>query len=332
VEKIFSFLENFESIYASTSYQRGIFFKAKEELLEYIYSAIRYAPDTSAPEFMRRIKDANNFEELNINQKNKYSKILKTHNAVVSNLNENDSIISFNWDLLLDTALWVNNKEVYFALRDELLNPFGACQNQLGRRYGYFSGDDIHQGYFFKMHGSVNLASCTNKNCIRFNFPVVLDEFEAETPDLLQCDVCFAPIQILIIPPHGNKSYRSNRFFKLQAGIAAQKLQIAEEIISIGYSFPDFDLEANSLMRLARLDPKVESDDTETFLKKIIVVNKEVDDKEYVEKIIDIFGLDNCPKTHGHRVDLELYNNVDGFIENYFDYKKHAQPGATLKN
>ena len=112
-----------------------------------------------------------------------------------------------------------------------------------------------------------------------------------------------------------NKSYRANRFFQLQANIAARKLGVANEIIVIGYSFPDFDFEAKTIFRLARLDPKPEGD-TENLLKKVTIINPQTSEKSYVNNIIDLFGIKHSKKVHGHDVELVLYDKIDSFIEN----------------
>lgn len=316
IEEILTFLENFEKLYLPLTYQKDILIRAKQELLSYIHDVILYTPSHSSPEFVRRLSDSKSDIKLKNKVKQRCINEFNFHNKIISNIEEDDSIISFNWDLIVDSVLWANNKKHYFNLRDQLLNPF-STKNQHRHDLGYFDATDIHEGYFLKLHGSINLACCTNKECIRSNFPILLDEFEAEVPELYACNLCFSPIEILILPPIINKSYRSNRFFKMQAGLAAQKLQLAEEIIIIGYSFPIFDFEANSLMRLARLDPKKEIVDIEDFLEKIIIINPQVEDTKYVKRIIELFGIAKSKETHGHKVKLILYKSINEFIEDF---------------
>ena len=137
---------------------------------------ILHTPKHSSPEFVRRLSNIISDIEIKKKVRQRCINEFKFHNKIISNIKEDNSIISFNWDLIADSVLWANNKKHYFNLRDQLLNPF-PTQNQHKRDLGYFDITDIHEGYFLKLHGSVNLGCCTNKECIRSNFPVSLDEF-----------------------------------------------------------------------------------------------------------------------------------------------------------
>jgi NAD-dependent SIR2 family protein deacetylase len=318
IEEVYSFLDSFENIYSSVSYQRDLFSKAKKELLTYILDVILYTPRTDDPDFWRLMAPRATKKELEevrkLREKIKKSRPFKTHSAVASKLNKEDSIITFNWDLLFETVLGLDERhEHYFESRNMIMNPFyGASKNPL--EYVYLKARDDSKGYFLKLHGSVNFANCTNVDCFKNQFPFIIDTFDAEVPELLQCNICGSPIEILIVPPNVNKSYKANRFFQLQANLAADKLDVANEIIVIGYSFPEFDFEANALMRLARLDPKPDKDE-ENFLEKVTIVNPQVSEESYLDKIIDLFGLKLAKSAHGHDVDLKVYNGVDSYIE-----------------
>lgn len=317
IEEVLTFLENFEKVYLTTSYQRDIFIMAKQELLTYIHDVILNTPSHSSPEFLRRLSNSKSDSALKRKQARRAMTAFKNHNRILSKIKREDSIISFNWDLIADSVLLANKKEHYFYSRDKLLNPFVNLAGSSD--LGYLPGNDLNQGYFLKLHGSVNMACCTNPDCLRNQFPVVFDEFEADTPILYPCNMCHSPLEILLLPPSINKSYRANRFFKLQAGIAAGKLQVANEIIIIGYSFPLFDFEANSLMRLARLNPREESDDSEDFLEKVIIVNPQVSQRDYVKRISALFGIAQSRRVHGHKVELILFKNISDFIKKYID-------------
>ena len=327
IEEVLTFLENYENVYLSASHQTDIFLRAKKELLSYIHDVILHTPSHGSPEFLRRLSNSKTEASLKKKETKRSAAAFKFHNKILSTLTGKDSVITFNWDLIADSVLLANNKDHYFNLRDQLLNPFSPSSRG-GRDLGYFSGDELHQGYYLKLHGSVNMACCINKECARHQFPILLDEFEAETPHLYFCNLCYGPLEILILPPLINKSFRANRFFKLQAGIAAHKLQIATEVIVIGYSFPWFDFEANSFMRLTRLEPRKEVEDEETFLEKIIIVNPQVRDGEYVRRVTDLFGIAHSRDLHGHEVDLVLYATISDFVDNYVERtRKTAKRG-----
>jgi len=316
VEEVYSFLESFESVYRSVSYQRNLISEAKRELIAYILGIILYAPNTDDPDFWRIMAARENKEEKKlkkIRKGYKPSKLFKIHSKIASILDEEDTIISFNWDLLFESVLGLDERHShYFESRNNIMNPFYSASKK-PLEYVYLKLSDDSRGFFLKLHGSINFAHCTNDR--RNQFPFVIDTFDVEVPELLQCNICGSPVEILIVPPHVNKSYKANRFFQLEANLAAKKLNVANEIIAIGYSFPDFDFEANTLMRISRLDPMLEAD-TENFLEMVTIVNPQTSDELYVNKIKALFGISHAKKVHGHNVELKLYGDIDSYIEN----------------
>ena len=318
IEEIYSFLDSYENIYRSKSFQRGLFSKAKRELLGYILDVILYTPKTEDHDFYTLMAAGDLIKEKELKKlRDDYrkQKKFKTHSAVASILKEEDSIITFNWDLIIESVLGFEERHNhYFESRNMMMNPLYAAHKNPWE-YIYLGARDDRKGYLIKLHGSINFANCSNVDCIRNQFPFVIDTFEAESPEMLHCNTCGSPIEILIVPPNVNKSYRANRFFQLQANIAARKLDVANEIIVIGYSFPDFDFEAKTIFRLARLDPKPEGD-IENLLEKVTIVNPQTSEKNYVNNIVDLFGIKHSKKVHGHNVELVLYETIDSFIEN----------------
>lgn len=318
VEEVFSFLECFESVYGSSTYQRNLLSEAKRELTTYILDVISYAENPEDHDFWWIMAAGNIKKEKKlkkIRKDFKATKPFKTHSAIADILDKEDTVISFNWDLLFESVLGLDERHRhYFESRNNIMNPFySSTKNPL--EHVYLNLRDDTKGFFLKMHGSINFVNCSNVNCLRNQFPFVIDTFDAEVPELLQCNVCGSPVDIFIVPPHVNKSYKTNRFFRLQANLAAKKLNAANEIIAIGYSFPDFDFEASSLMRLSRLDPMPEAD-IENFLEKVTIVNPQTSDGLYVNKIKDLFGINHAKKVHGHSVELKLYGDIDSYIEN----------------
>lgn len=283
IEEVYSFIEAYGSVSGSRSDLFDLLSAARQELLKYIIGVVRYVP---FPLTKTRL-----------------------HTLIAKKIKPDDSILSFNWDLLLDTTLkqTIGGRKL-LAAQKRLLRGQGADPKD---DYSEIAHRQLHEGYLLKLHGSVNLAACVNKSCVRHSSPYWFDELE-ETPDFWPCDSCGNRIEVLIIPPHAHKSYATSRFFSLQASIAAEKLSIADEIIIIGYSFPAFDLEARAMMRLARLDPDSPTD-FETLLKRVVVVNPEADTNSYIEKICDLFGIGG-QKPHGHQVKLKTYLSVDEYI------------------
>ena len=317
VEEVYSFLESFESIYSAVSFERELFLEAKRQLLYYVRNVILSTPQTYDFDTHRLLVDGNIkiTKELKALQRrrNKEKKRFKTHYAISSMLSPQDTIISFNWDLLLETVLAFDGKHLhYFESRDRIMSPFYADMKAPWRRVVLGIGNDT-SGYLLKMHGSVNMVNCTNINCLRNQFPYILDYLDAEFPEAHFCDCCGSPLEVLIVPPSIKKTYKANRFFQLQANIAADRLRRASEIVVIGYSFPSFDFDSSSLIRLVRLDPRSPRE-LSTILEKITIVNPEVNDRKYVHKIKDLFGISYAKKAHHQKVEMILYDSVDAYL------------------
>lgn len=317
IEEVYSFLESFESNYMAVSFERKLFSDARTQLIDYVTHVIQGAVNTYDFDTHRILtdnlvfnrKEIKSLQRKKIREKRKF----KTHFAISSILNQEDTIISFNWDLLPETVLAFDRKHLhYFQSRDRIVSPFYADPKKPWRRVSLVNIKE--SGYLLKMHGSVNMGNCTNIDCLRNQFPYILDSFDAEVPEVLFCDYCGSPVEILIVPPSIKKTYKANRFFQLQANIAAKELHRAREIIVIGYSFPSFDFDSSSLIRLARLDPRSPTD-IETNLQKVTVVNPEVKKEPYVNKVKDLFGISYADKAHHHKVEIALYDSVDNYLK-----------------
>ena len=226
---------------------------------------------------------------------------------LIASLKDTDSIVTFNWDTLIDQELEAANTKISKALLDGLAksaNPDrGAVVEDNSIRI-----KQLHSGSFLKVHGGINLTHCTSLNCYRHESPYVWRSSE-ETPAYWQCGECGSSTQETILSPHGAKTYASGRFFRHQANLAAEKLSIASKIVVIGYSFPVFDIEARSMLRCSRLD----DNDSEAWLSEVSIVDPKTVQKSHISPIVNLLGLDNI-HAHGHKVNLKLYKSVDEYM------------------
>lgn len=231
------------------------------------------------------------------------------YSKITNSLTDDDTIITYNWDCLIDSALSTSviGREL-LKNTNNLINP--RINNDEGD-YDNVAFKNFHQPYFLKLHGSINWYSCNDKSCVRHNIPVVFD-ITGKLTCYWHCDYCGSLLDLMILPPHAHKSYKTNRFFSLQAKVASDKLKVADELIIIGYSFPDFDLEANALFRRAC----VEYVDLEWFRKekRIVIVNPDISSAYYLEKIHNLFLIN---KTKRKPENLQLYKSIDEFLKKY---------------
>lgn len=299
VEEVYSFLHCHYAVYRAQSIHPEYIETARKELLEYIVwlvNAITVEVKTPAL----------------------YSELAKRVRPL-------DSIVSFNWDVLLELALQhTPNGRRLLKSQERIVNPLLTSK--------ILSDEDkksrqLHEGLFLKLHGSTNLTVCTNSECLRHSFPYLWHPDEWGMPDCWSCEACGSSTEILIMPPYVYKSYATSRFFSLQANLAAQKLGMADEIVVLGYSLSQFDFEAQTMIRRSRvgIGEKIEDPTVETFLRRVVLVNPQVESSEYVGRARNLFGLE-ARQSHGHKVELALHESIHSFLK----VGSHtARPGRT---
>ena len=237
-------------------------------------------------------------------------------------LDENDAIITFNWDILLDDVL---NREAYLACIAPPQLPFKSHQHYLrflyklsGRSYLDLSlverlnWRELHGGYYLKLHGSVDWFYCYNPDCRQFNnvYP------KSDPKDRIFCDECREGMSTLIIPPTLNKAYSEYPFIRRIWNIAADEMKGAEELVIWGYSLPPTDFHASWLLRRARA----------AKLRKLVLINPRVVvhtdgksriDVDFVKRFYGMFS-DMLEKDS-----LELFEYFEDFVAGANVLKKH---------
>lgn len=221
------------------------------------------------------------------------------YNQFVSMLNKNDTVITFNWDLLLDNTL----DRIHILERMKMSRVGGPPykdpkENQYWQfvfnisaiseqtwKHGTF--DDPYKvwnperGFYLKLHGSVDWFYCTNLTCRAFNktFPLL------EPTEQYYCSECHEPLELLLIPPILNKEYRRFPFIRKIWNMAAKELTLANEVIIWGYRLPHTDFYVSWLLQQAREAP----------LKNLIIINPRLVSKKgriqtsFVRRFYNIF-------------------------------------------
>jgi NAD-dependent SIR2 family protein deacetylase len=283
IEEIYSFLYSFDRVFKRSSHRLNDFEIARKQILNYIIRVIRYST--------WRIP---------------VSSFLKN---LIESIEEDDSIITFNWDTLIEQAIEKSNNQIAKSILNEM-----GLQTELMIGFKQMKWEDrfnlLHKGKLLKVHGSITFTSCVNSQCRRHEIPYIW-ELNEETPEFWPCISCGAPTEVMILSPHGAKTYTTGSFFRLQANLAAEKLSMASGIVIIGYSIPIFDIEARSMFRCCRLD----DDDSDTLLKEVVVIDPRISDEKYVNELKNLMGIDN-KMAHGHKVEMTLFKSVDDFFIN----------------
>ncbi|MDP1854123.1 MAG: hypothetical protein Q8L26_08005 [Candidatus Omnitrophota bacterium] len=234
-------------------------------------------------------------------------------------LNVSDTIITFNWDLLLDNVMGrestlgagVSEAENVSSCRPQLIGQYNEFIYNISayseRTIGCLSPNlpynkwNLKKGVYLKLHGSIDWFYCLNEKCRAVNkvFPLL------QPLDKYFCSECHESLETLLIPPVLNKDYRRSPFIRKIWNIAGKELSSASEVIIWGYGLPPTDFYATWLLRQARTD----------FLKKLVIINPRVISKKgrlqtsFVRKIYNIF-LGVIKKG-----DLCLYESFSDFTE-----------------
>jgi len=299
VEEVYSFIDSAPKVFSSSVLYKQVFLSARNELLHYIVNL-----------FTLGLSDNKN---------------LPLYNFISNNITDKDSILTFNWDCYLETQL-ENNKNCKKLLlsREKSMVPYLGTSSKFN--YDDLYQDRIHGQQFLKIHGSIDSAICIDSSCIHYQYPFMLHPVETGIAPM-SCPACGGSTEIFIVPPHMNKSYDTRRYLTLLARIAAEKISTASEIIIIGYSFPPFDLLANIMFRIGRLE-YYQSKDLSMHLEKITLVDHQVKNEEWVNKIKNLLGLDRQKTSFGHEINFEEFLNV----EDYMDYKQQNRTiGSTRR-
>lgn len=185
--------------------------------------------------------------------------------ALVNGLDETDTIINFNYDLLVDQELITSSDGRYFprngfyqyhnfadVILDKPFNDYAYSETLRGKNTG--------SGLYLKMHGSLNWTTCTNPSCARSKTIKIEDVFSSlvlrnsPTGGPPRCNTCQGEVSTVIIPPLLNKPILNQPVIRNIWSNALHALRQAQRIVIIGYSFPATDFYTEWLFRSARID------------------------------------------------------------------------------
>jgi len=189
-----------------------------------------------------------------------------SYHILKNKLNKNDTIITFNWDTMLDNVLGRREILEYFSEQSSntanyekyqdnqycnFASNLSGIRGPTWRRIGEgkplikWTGDE---GYYFKMHGSVDWKYCENDMCKSHNngYPIL----EANAKHI--CSECYEEMKPLLIPPVLNKQFRKYSLIRKIWNAAAREMEIADEIVIWGYSLPPTDFYSEWLLRRAK--------------------------------------------------------------------------------
>jgi hypothetical protein len=226
-------------------------------------------------------------------------------------LRPNDTVLTFNWDLLLDDILDRAKilKELYKENGDRdkckgqylnfiyrISSPGEATWDRLCGSVPYSNRNwEADTGYLLKLHGSIDWFYCSNEQCRAYNkvYPLLERDF--------CCGECHESLLRLLIPPVLNKAYRQYPLIRKIWNLAVKEISVADEVVVWGYSLPPTDFYAYWLLK-----------HTWKNCKKIVLINPKVKRKTtnmenvtFLKPFRDVFSM-----ISGNKIELyECFTN-----------------------
>ena len=168
----------------------------------------------------------------------------KQHLALVKGMRSGDIILSFNYDILLDNALFNHDLMTDSGYG---MNFFKTNENGTWTR----PNENSSSVALLKLHGSLNWTRCGQCGALvlyRYKKQILYGAIMFQCP---RCSSDDSYAQRMMIPPTQSKEYsdRDIGFLWIQADHMMKEIS---RIVCIGYSFPYTDFDMVSLMRRFR--------------------------------------------------------------------------------
>jgi len=191
-----------------------------------------------------------------------------------------DTIISLNYDIILDNALLEERRQVNYGTEVRLVSKMPQC----------WQGVDPQENNpvpLYKLHGSLNWLYCPicQELDITEGQNGALLTFDDERP--VQCRPCGCPYEPLIITPTLLKSYASGLLVEVWRR-AEKRIACADHLVFIGYSLPDADIEVKGMIKRADYNSALWR--AGRVRPKITVVDIEPSDSELAGRYRRLFG------------------------------------------
>lgn len=147
---------------------------------------------------------------------------------LLRHLRPSDSLVTLNYDLIVESTL--DENDFRLDKMAELLNPTIRATAPAGLHKWEFEN-----GWYLKLHGSINWYYCSNPDCVGRQFITVLETHRRDIPPF--CNSCGSAIEMVIVPPTMNKAF--GKYPRLGAiwSIVQRELASSTCIVFIGVGF-----------------------------------------------------------------------------------------------
>ena len=249
------------------------------------------------------------------------------YNLFYKTINNNDTILTYNWDLLLDNVLGreivvPDFSKIFELEKKDNLQYLVMWEKLTGIRDLTWGKTDIpyvnyqSEGYYLKLHGSIDWAYCPNRDCGSYSKVFAVNQLDKKHC----CFECGSEVQYLIVPPVLNKDFRNIPFMKKVWNFARNEISMADEIIIWGYSLPPTDFYSKWLFHQVKENLKTVSIINPACFKKVKREGKFKYQRnlQFLNPLIEIFQH----KTEKNK--LEYYENFKDYYNNIDFYRKYG--------
>lgn len=233
--------------------------------------------------------------------------------ALCDSLCAQDSVVTFNWDLLLDLYLnpvFVNTSRrlAHWHYHDFLVSALGMPS--MSRTPRELSEVPSRSGMLLKLHGSLNWFQCTNSKCPGSSEIA----FDQDAEHCLRratgihfggeaCKRCGSDTIPLLIPPLLRKPISDNWIIRSAWGHARARLLEAKRAVIIGFSAAGTDFYATWLLR-STLGLR---EDVEVFVVDPANDGADPNHDEFAQRMNNIFS-------HGYNDDFRSVSEMDSIL------------------
>jgi len=160
-------------------------------------------------------------------------------------LDPNDTVITFNWDLLLDQE---------FLPYNLLAHPYSKFFNTIQPEEVTVNYQNPGSGLYLKLHGSLNWFRCGNHKCqgsakIKFHGNTQSCLSVNQGIGEVSCEQCGSDMSPVIVPPLLRKPVGEDSAIRSAWGLARTRLATASKVVVIGFSASPTDFYASWLLR-----------------------------------------------------------------------------------
>lgn len=254
-------------------------------------------------------------------------------------LSSDDSVVTFNWDLLFDRLLMEQLDPMYamresqgggkvpahyknfidrFAILSHRYHQLGTQKYQSMPGFPYTESEPVTP-FYLKLHGSIDWFVCGNTSC-----KAARELFLVPKPEERYfCLECYEPLINLLVPPVLNKPLYDIPVIRRIWNAAARAMSTAKEVVIWGYSVPPTDFHSRWLLRHAR-QSRLQA---VTFIDPVVIGGQKTKKgaripKGYVERVLQIFeGLDQPPEVKLYESFTDYKNKFDVFDKYHISKK-----------